>query len=83
MGADAATTITAMLTIVVVVFILILIIDEVAIDVIVVSVAVLMLEMSPTCRDMLAMTQRVAPILARWVRVADTKFKMSWQFVSA
>jgi hypothetical protein len=39
--------------------------------------------MSPTCRDMSATTQRVAPILARWVRVADTKFKMSWQFVSA
>jgi hypothetical protein len=39
--------------------------------------------MSPTCRNMAATTQRVAPILARWVRVADTKFKMSWQFVSA
>ena len=26
---------------------------------------------------------RVAPILARWVRVADTIFSMSWQFVSA
>jgi hypothetical protein len=41
------------------------------------------LEMSPTCRDMSATTQRVAPILARWVCVADTKFKISWQFVSA
>jgi hypothetical protein len=30
-----------------------------------------------------ATTRRVAPILARWVRVADTKLKMSWQFVSA
>jgi len=30
--------------------------------------------MSPTCRDMSATTQRVAPILARWVRVADTKY---------
>jgi hypothetical protein len=39
--------------------------------------------MSPTCRDMSAKTRRVAPILARWVRVADTKLKMSWQFVSA
>ncbi len=39
--------------------------------------------MLPTCRDMSAMTQRVTPILARWVRVADKKFKMSWQFVSA
>jgi hypothetical protein len=39
--------------------------------------------MSPTCRDMSATTQRVAPVLARWVCVADTKFKMSWQFVSA
>ena len=39
--------------------------------------------MSPTCRDVSATTQRVAPILARWVRVADTKYKMSWQFVSA
>jgi hypothetical protein len=39
--------------------------------------------MSPTCRDMSATTQRVAPILARWVHVADTKFKMSWQFVLA
>jgi hypothetical protein len=39
--------------------------------------------MSPTCRDVSATTQRVAPILARWVHVADTKFKMSWQFVSA
>ena len=43
MGADAATTITAMLTIVVVIFILILIIGEVAIDVIVVSIAVLII----------------------------------------
>ena len=33
--------------------------------------------MLPTCHDI------VAPILARWVRVADTKLKMSWQFVSA
>ena len=41
------------------------------------------LEMSPTCRAMSATTLRVAPILARWVRVADTKLKMSWQFVSA
>jgi len=32
---------------------------------------------------MSATTQRVAPILARWVCVADTKLKMSWQFVSA
>ena len=32
---------------------------------------------------MSATTQRVTPILAQWVRVADTKFKMSWQFVSA
>ena len=39
--------------------------------------------MLPTCRDMSAKTRRVAPILARWVRVADTKLKMSWQFVSA
>ena len=39
--------------------------------------------MLPTCRDMSATTQRVTPILARWVCVADTKFKMSWQFVSA
>ena len=39
--------------------------------------------MSPTCRDMSATTRRVALILARWVRVADTKLKMSWQFVSA
>jgi hypothetical protein len=43
MGADAATTITAMLTIVVVVFVLIFIIDEVAINVIVISVAVLII----------------------------------------
>jgi hypothetical protein len=43
MGADAATSITAMLTIVVVVFILILIIDEDAINVIVVSDAVLII----------------------------------------
>ncbi len=28
-------------------------------------------------------TWHVAPILARWVRVADTILKMSWQFVSA
>ncbi len=28
-------------------------------------------------------TWHVAPILARWVRVADTTLKMSWQFVSA
>jgi hypothetical protein len=28
-------------------------------------------------------TRRVAPILARWVHVADTKLKMLWQFVSA
>jgi hypothetical protein len=28
-------------------------------------------------------TRRVAPILARWVPVADTKLKMAWQFVSA
>ncbi len=39
--------------------------------------------MLPTCRDMSATTQRVAPIVARWVRVADTKLKMLWQFVSA
>jgi len=39
--------------------------------------------MSPTCCDMSAMTHHVAPILARCVRVADTKLKMSWQFVSA
>ena len=39
--------------------------------------------MSPTCRDMSARHDCVAPILARWVRVADTKLKMSWQFVSA
>jgi hypothetical protein len=39
--------------------------------------------MSPTCCDMSATTQRVAPIVARWVRVADTKLKMLWQFVSA
>ena len=37
----------------------------------------------PTCRDMSPTTHRVAPILARWVRVADTIFSMSWQFVSA
>jgi len=30
--------------------------------------------MSPTCRDMSPTTHRVAPILARWVRVADTIF---------
>jgi len=36
-----------------------------------------------TCRDMSATTQRVAPILARWVHVVDTKLKISWQFVSA
>ena len=28
-------------------------------------------------------TRRVAPILARWVPVADTKLKMPWQFVLA
>ena len=39
--------------------------------------------MSPTCRDMSPTTHRVAPILARWVRVADTIFSMSWEFVSA
>ena len=39
--------------------------------------------MLPTCRDMSAKTRRVAPILARWVLVADTKLKMLWQFVSA
>jgi hypothetical protein len=39
--------------------------------------------MSLTCRDMLGTTRRVAPILARWVRVADTKLKMSWQFVGS
>jgi len=32
---------------------------------------------------MSATTQCAAPIFARWVRVADTKLKMSWQFVSA
>jgi len=41
------------------------------------------LEMSPTCRNMSPTTHRVAPILAKWVRVADTIFSMSWQFVSA
>ena len=41
------------------------------------------MEMLPTCRDMLATTRCVASILARWVRVADTKLKMLWQFVSA
>ena len=34
--------------------------------------------MSPTCRDMSAKTRRVTPILARWVRVADTIFSMSF-----
>ena len=28
-------------------------------------------------------TRRVAPILARWVPVADSKLKMAWQFVLA
>jgi hypothetical protein len=32
---------------------------------------------------MSARHRRVAPILARWDHVADTKSKMSWQFVSA
>jgi hypothetical protein len=39
-----------------------------------------------TCRDDTDMSGRhehVAPILARWVHVADTILKMSWQFVSA
>jgi hypothetical protein len=39
--------------------------------------------MSPTCRRHVDLTQDVAPILARWVRVADTRFKMSGPFVSA
>jgi hypothetical protein len=33
--------------------------------------------MLPTCRDMSATTRRVAPILVRWVRVADTKLFVS------
>ena len=39
--------------------------------------------MLPTCRRHVVPTQDVAPILARWVRVADTRFKMSGPFVSA
>ncbi len=39
--------------------------------------------MSPTCRQHVVPTQDVAPILARWVRVANTRFKMSGPFVSA
>ncbi len=36
------------------------------------------------CRQHVATCRHdVAPILARWVRVADTTLKMSWQFVSA
>ncbi len=40
-------------------------------------------EMLPTCQRHVVPTQDVAPILARWVRVADTRFKMSGPFVSA
>ncbi len=39
--------------------------------------------MLPSCRRHVVPTQDVAPILARWVRVADTRFKMSGPFVSA
>ena len=39
--------------------------------------------MLPTCRRHVVTTQRVAPILAKGVRVADTGFKMLWPFVLA
>ncbi len=39
--------------------------------------------MLPTCWRHVVPTQDVAPILARWVRVADTRFKMLGPFVSA
>jgi hypothetical protein len=41
------------------------------------------LQMSPTCRQHVVMTQDFAPILARWAGVADTKLKMSGPFVLA
>ncbi len=36
-----------------------------------------------TCQQHVVTTQDVAPILARWARVANTKLKMSGPFVSA
>ncbi len=39
--------------------------------------------MLPTCRRHVVTAQDFAPILARWVGVADTKLKMSGPFVSA
>jgi hypothetical protein len=37
--------------------------------------------MLPTCQQHVVPTQDNAPILARWVRVADTRFKMLGPFV--